>query len=90
VQGELANRRHEVALVGDRSREAASRVARCHLEIRFCYSCYFFLALSMSMERLDGIADTNATAETRQETTENAGITDEVAETKRVVKNGAV
>jgi hypothetical protein len=42
------------------------------------------------MERLDGIADTNATAETRQETTENAGITDEVAETKRVVKNGAV
>jgi hypothetical protein len=39
---------------------------------------------------MEGIAETEETAETRPETTENAGFTNQVTENKRVVKKGAI
>jgi hypothetical protein len=41
-------------------------------------------------ERLEGTAETDATAETWPETTENTGFTNEVTENKRVAEKGAI
>jgi hypothetical protein len=41
-------------------------------------------------ERLEGAAETDATAETWPETTENTGFTNAVTENKRVAEKGAI